>query len=120
MESFETYKILEKTFIEKLKAQISNEGQLLISGKEVKVAEIGYLNATVQPSSFDSNELLFQNSTKVHIAGAIEIYPIGDGGDVGISEAYSFEAIGIRVIFNTETKEFEFEKSISLSNFIKR
>ena len=100
---------LVKAFVEKLKKQISTEGKLLMSEKEVKIEKIIDLSVTIQPGSLDLNQLLIQNSTNMRISGKIEIYPIGEGEEIKPTEFYVFEEISIKVTFNSEKKEFEFE-----------
>ena len=111
---------LEKAFREKLNEQILIEGQLIMSGKAVKIEKIGWLSATLQPGSFDLNQLLVQNGANVQFAGTIEIYPKGEGDVIEPTEIYNFEVIGIRVTFNSEKRAFEFESEITLSNLNKR
>lgn len=112
---------IENAFKEKLKEQISNEGQLMISGKALKIERISWLTATLQSGSTNLNQLLVEDTgANVNFAGVIEIYPNGEGDDMKPSEIYSFEAVGIRVNFNTEKRKFEFESEITLCNFNKR
>ena len=115
MKDHELITNLEKAFKSKLKEQISVEGQLIMSGRVVKIEKIGNLGVTLQPSSLDLNQLLAQNRTNVHFAGPIEIFPKGE--EIKTSELYSFEAFGIEATFNSEKREFEFENEIALSNF---
>lgn len=111
---------LENAFKAKLKEQISIEGQLMMSGRAVKIEKIGSLSVTLQPGSLDSNKLLAQNRTNLHFAGAIEIYPKYEDDEIKPNELYSFEAFGIEVMFNSEKREFEFQSKIALSNINKR
>jgi hypothetical protein len=120
MKENELIEKLVKAFKDTLKEQISNVGKLLMSGIDVEIEKIGDLSITIQPGSLDLDQLLMQHSTNVRIAGAFEIFPKGEGDAINPSEFYSFEAIGVRVTYNSKKKEFTFDNVLSLSNFVKR
>ncbi|MCL4484601.1 MAG: hypothetical protein M1445_18650 [Bacteroidetes bacterium] len=110
---------LVNAFKEKLKGQISDNGELLMFRIPVRIVKIGELTATIQHRSFDVNQLLLHGSTNVYLAGVIEIYIEDEFKNVKPSEFYNFEAIGVGAKLNAD-KEFEIQDKITLSNFNKR